>query len=72
MKLVFGEKKIAITAGIGDDEHGRVKFQKLLNAGIFSESNVYDVPVILEFKNIEGLDKVIEALQHTRNLMESK
>lgn len=72
MKLVFGDKKIAIVSAMGHDERGRVRFHKLFEAGIFSESNIYDVPVILEFKNVECVDKVIEALQHVRGLMESK
>lgn len=73
MKLFFGEKKIAITAGICDtNHHGCVKFQKLFKAGIYSESNIYDIPVILEFKNLESIDVVIEALQHARYLMESE
>lgn len=73
MRIIFGDKKVAIKAGLClESEHGCVKLQKLLKAGILSESNIYDVSVVLEFKTLESIDTLIEALQHTRGLMENK
>lgn len=73
MRVIFGDKKVAITAGLClVSEHGCVKLQKLIKAGILSESNIGDVPVILEFKTLDGIDALIEALQYTRGLMENK
>lgn len=73
MRVMFGDKKVAITAGLClESETGCVKLQKLLKAGILSESNIGDVPVVLEFKTLESIDALIEALQYTRGLMENK
>ena len=73
MRIIFGDKKVAITAGLSiEHDRGVVKLQKLLNAGVLSESNIGDVPVFLEFKTLEGIDALIEALQYTRGLMENE
>ena len=72
MKIIFGDYKVAITCGlIKDSSHGCVKLQKLLKAGILSESNIGDVPVILEFKTINGIDALIDALEYTREQMKN-
>lgn len=73
MRVIFGDKKVAITAGLClENEHGCVKLQKLIKAGVLSESNIADMPVVLEFKTLESVDLLIEALHHTRGLMENK
>ena len=72
MTLHFGENLVAITSGLKEvdgNKYGIVKFQKLFKPNLFTESNMYDIPIVFKFKTSDSVDIVIEALQHAKEIM---
>ena len=67
-KLIFGDGKILITAGINEDKTGVLKLEKLWEPWTV-ESGTYDVPTTLYFKDVVSCETLIEALYVIRDAM---
>lgn len=67
MRIIFGDYKVKITAGLTKDNNGVVVLQKLLHVGDLESA--YDISVDLTFKTPESIDTLMTALQYAREKM---
>lgn len=69
MKIELGDMKVVITAGLTSDNKGCIKFEKSFEAYDIHREHIYDVPMIIYFKDKASVDTVIKQLKHIKEVM---
>ena len=70
MRLDFGDKKIAIHAGLTNElQYGVVEFKQLIEPNIDEDTNYTGKSCQLIFKDIESINTVIKSLETAREFM---
>ena len=72
MKIELGDMKVVITAGLDSDKRGCIKFEKSFKAYDMDREYIYDVPMIICFKDIASVDTVIKQLKYIKEVMQDE